>query len=254
MNGWKQELADSSAWAFSQAVAGMISNVYEIPFSDVRPDDGAFDVDLNHSLNKPSDRLEEEFPNVQYMMEDNLRTLYESAHENGRDQLQIVLQMKPVDTALLSLLYIPFLTRDKVNRDPELQNYYPGVISRSEEFHESGFYTKGWRSFAEGIRELGRSQAELHNDHVLTESTTIAQVLVWCDEIFCVTDLASGEVLQGHGDGKVRRVPHVVRLEMVVRHKYPLVDGKSQTPSTPHLGNWVITDWDDLLEGNIWYR
>ena len=28
-SGWKQELADSSSWAFSQAVAGILSNTYQ---------------------------------------------------------------------------------------------------------------------------------------------------------------------------------------------------------------------------------
>jgi hypothetical protein len=76
------------------------------------------------------------------------------------------------------------------------------------------------------------------------ETTLFAEVFVYCDEVFRVTDLQTGALLQGYDDGKIRQVLHGVRLERLV----------SWTPETGKTkGNWMITDIDDLLDGNCWY-
>ena len=82
--------------------------------------------------------------------------------------------------------------------------------------------------------------------YAVLESTVIAQVLVTCDEVFSVTDVATGMLLQGNGTKQT--VQHLVRLEVVVETRIP-VEGKS----TNHVGSWQITDWDDLLGGNLWF-
>ena len=79
----------------------------------------------------------------------------------------------------------------------------------------------------------------------MLESTIIAQVAIHCREAFSVIDTGLGEVVQGDPDGKPIDVTHLVRFEMVVQAS---VQGG---PST--LGKWQITDWDDLLDGNVWY-
>jgi hypothetical protein len=82
----------------------------------------------------------------------------------------------------------------------------------------------------------------------VTESTVICQVLVSCDEIFWVKDLATGTIIQGHEDGQIRKVWHLVRMEMVVEThpaKGPILPFKQKQ------GNWQLTDIDDLLEGNL---
>ena len=92
-------------------------------------------------------------------------------------------------------------------------------------------------------------------------STVICQVLLECDEIFWVKDLATGTILQGglpppseEEDGgtsssSFRRVVHLVRFEMVVdvtkrRRNWIL-------PFDMKLGRWQITDIDDHLKGNL---
>ncbi|KAI2490199.1 hypothetical protein MHU86_24390 [Fragilaria crotonensis] len=49
-SGWRQELADSSSWAFTQAVAAMMSNLYRVPFGDIRREEGDIEVDFKHTI------------------------------------------------------------------------------------------------------------------------------------------------------------------------------------------------------------
>jgi len=224
-NGWKQDLAASSSWAFSQAVAGLLANTYRIPFDDIRQDDdedGDFDVDLSgHTMTTDSLLQTEEdeiFPELEYMVEEKLRTLYQSAHEHGRDQLQIKLQMKPTSSWFLGAYMVPFLTRETVKKTPALKNTYKNMwaelseeeqkLDRDLSLIEIGKFT------VDKFRLLARDQAELLDDHVSLKSTIVAQVLVECDEVFYVKDLKTGKIIQG--DGEVRKVSHLVRLEVVV--------------------------------------
>jgi hypothetical protein len=257
-NGWKQDLAESSSWAFSQAVAGMLANNYRIPFEDIRQDDedGEFDVNLpKHTMTTQSlyrdDGEEDVFPELEYMVEEKLRALYQSAHEFGRDQMQIELQMKPTGAWLLGSFMVPFLTREKVKAEPALKTTYRDIYARILEEEDNlgreiSFFEIG-KLVSHEIRLLGRDQAELLDDHMSLKSTIVAQVLIECDEIFSVTDLTTGKIIQG--DGELRRVPHVVRLEVVVDTQKEY----GKRGSHNELGSWQITDWDDLLEGNIWY-
>ena len=72
--------------------------------------------------------------------------------------------------------------------------------------------------------------------------------MVECDEIFCVKDLSTGVTIQGDDDGKVRRVWHLVRFEMIVE-TFPNNGGF--LPFQHKQGNWQISDIDDLLDGNL---
>jgi hypothetical protein len=77
------------------------------------------------------------------------------------------------------------------------------------------------------------------------QMTIVAQVAVQCDEIFLVKDLESDTVLQGDASGEMTDVTHLVRFEIVV-------DIDSQTGKS-EIGRWKITDWDDLLDGNVFW-
>jgi hypothetical protein len=81
------------------------------------------------------------------------------------------------------------------------------------------------------------------------ESTVICQVLIHCDEIFCVKDAETGRLLQGHADEKFRRVVHLVRFEQTVTTHW--TDSGGILPFRVEPGEWQITDIDDLLEGNL---
>ena len=88
----------------------------------------------------------------------------------------------------------------------------------------------------------------------------MAQVSIQCKEIFCVRDVVTGDILQGHcGDViRPRDVTHLVRFEMVLRET--LVDDNSKGQNNEYdddweveIGRWQITDWDDLLDGNVFF-
>jgi|UPI000581B538 hypothetical protein len=240
-NSWRKELAEASTWAFSQGVAGIVSNVYKMPFKSVLTDSGQ--MDFSFSPNEAATDGEKEAsycPEVEYMLSRPLRDLYQSAHESGRDQFRIRLQMLPIRSTLYSLFCIPFLTREAIGKDPalldEMISYH--VMMRTSPIQGiQGFY--GWM-----LKQLQKNEGNLF-------TTVDLQVLVECEEIFQVQDISSGNILQGFEDGKSRKVLHLVRLETNVR--------SFAGQSFPHFlkqepGNFQITDIDDLLGTKKWYH
>ena len=185
------------------------------------------------------------------MLEENLRSLYESAHKHGKTQLKMELQCKPRSSEFLSLLWIPFLTRDAIDREPTLRgaipSMYQSIVQEEIELGRSLSPVELFRRVMSHGLNLSNSQMVQHEEFATLESTLIAQALVHCDEIFRVIDLGSGKVVQGRADGKIRRVSHVVRLEVVTRTKITMWG------PTTEVGSWQITDWDDMLGGNIWF-
>lgn len=75
------------------------------------------------------------------------------------------------------------------------------------------------------------------------ETTVFADVTVHCEERFWVKDLELGQIIQGSASGP-RKVLHTIRLERVMT----LSEQRGRS-----LGEWMITDIDDLLEGNRWF-
>lgn len=244
-SGWRQELADSSSWAFTQAVAAMMSNLYRVPFGDIRREEGDIEVDFKHTITTSNTDTEKSVnesetfssPDLEYMVEEKLRNLYKNAHASGRDQIQIHLQMQTTSVRLLSLMMIPLFTRKESKQQPSttvpVTKWLMEVASTPP---------------SECVAKV-QSKLHRYDGYVAYEHTIIAQVLVYCDEVFSVTDLSSGSVLQGYGDGKVRNVPHVVRLETVVEHQLQLEKRETKVV----IKGWQITDWDDMLGGNVWF-
>jgi len=196
---------------------------------------------------KPEDDFDDEnAPELDYMLQKQLRTLYETAHEHTRHNLQIRLQTEPYDAEIVSMFLIPFITRERVEATPALRHALRNVWVHLEEKEE----TLGRRlSMGEAISEiagelesLAKKQADRQG---VVESTIICQALIKCREIFTVRDVELDQVVQGDPEGKVNDVTHLVRFEMTISAS---INGG---PST--LGSWQITDIDDLLEGNVWY-
>lgn len=219
---------------------------------------------VNETENKPREAEEEEedeeedivTPEIEDMMEEKLRKLYEACHEFGKDQMRIQLQTEPIHCELVSLLFIPYLTRQAVHDSPSLRHAYRNILRSMQEnsIDENGNRKSIPSLFQEGMRLFeeffdSRAQIDRARQTATMESTVIAQVLIDCDEVFSVIDVATGMLIQGHGEKQ--RVSHVVRLEVVVKEVLPLdEDGKSSM----HVGSWQIVDWDDLEGGNIWYK
>jgi hypothetical protein len=74
------------------------------------------------------------------------------------------------------------------------------------------------------------------------------QVLIECDEVFQVIDTKTGAVLQGTPDGLVQRVVHLARFEVDVKTFGFWWLSKNE------IGNWQLTDIDDLLGHATWYQ
>jgi hypothetical protein len=175
------------------------------------------------------------------MVDDELLKLYESARDFGRKTMNVKLEMTttPVDIQhpeIVNLFVFPFLSRSTLKEVPGFQHRYKRMVD--------AIAINDWTLARKELDDIMRRWV----DRGWTESTVLAQVLVPCDEIFYVKDAFTGEVLQGHGDEKARRVVHLVRFEMVV--KSHLKDDGSWIPVQNELGKWKITDIDDLLQGN----
>mmetsp|Transcript_51142 Transcript_51142/g.55399 ORF Transcript_51142/g.55399 Transcript_51142/m.55399 type:complete len:122 (-) Transcript_51142:53-418(-) len=92
------------------------------------------------------------------------------------------------------------------------------------------------------------------------ESTVIAQCIVWCDELFYVKDLTTGQIIQGQeeqhrGEKEIdpaitvgsKKIPHLVRMEKTVITKRDPISGTFENEQQ----DWIITDIDDIVGGNL---
>lgn len=207
---------------------------------------------FNKSAINDNDHQLEERPSIHNMLESNLQSLYHSAHAAAKSKLQIHLECQPKSAHLLSLFTVPLLTREEVRQTPSLQSLYPDLyhkllVKAFEEMERSNGrnVSLSWRQVYEELKEFVDDKVGKQEDEGVIQMTVVAQAVIECDEVFYVKDVASGEVVQGDADGKMKQVLHLVRFEMVVDW-----DWQRQELQT---GNWQITDWDDLLDGNIYY-
>jgi hypothetical protein len=258
---WRDDLAEGAAWAFARGVAAVVSSAWAVPFKEVAAsDDGRIEFDWpppppppdendgvveekekkdGDSEDKKHDEEDDDDddarPDVEAMLSQPLRRLYQAAHDSGRDQLLIRLQMEPVDAGLYAFLYIPGLSRVGSERNPDLLQKARLLLA------SSGAGAAGVPSVQEFVRGVARHLEREFQRHGKFHTTVEVQVLVECREIFQVVDRETGVVLQGSPDGAVRNVVHLVRLEATVEY--------------PHQRNynWIITDIDDLLDSKPWF-
>ncbi len=242
-NTWRNDLANSAAFAFSQSVTAVLNSAYRVPWNDdTDHDDLLVNFDSqNESNDKKYNTNNTDCPDVEDMLDELLVQKYQAAHEYGRDQIRVKLQMRPVTAQLNFLFGAPHLTRAEVRQDPSLQQKIPGLFLEAAEVSGGRNFVKFVTSWSE---EMMMEQMNRRNEPIVS-TTILAQVQVCCDEVFSVRDVATGALLQGDGDDAFRPVFHLVHLEMIV--DYNMETGEL------HKGNWIITDWDDLLDGNIWF-
>jgi hypothetical protein len=292
LGDWRAQLAESASYAFTRGVAGIISNVYHVPYRGVLRDDQGketttltFDSSLGASsseANKDGSRTDaaastaperehddsedDESPDVEYMLDQPLRKLFQSAHEHGRDQLLVRLETTPVRAAVYSLFCLPFVSRGMAARDPTILErmrhiVFPMSVNSSEEQKRStdGASVASPSAFS-SMYEHVQSQVD-RNDRL--ETTVELQVLVECEEVFQVVDRTTGVVVQGAGaaggegpdegagGSSKRNVWHLVSLEATSITTF--TDAFPYLPDTVP-GNWIITDIDDLLGPKKWYH
>jgi hypothetical protein len=236
----EEDIAHSTSWAFAQAIAGVVSDVYQVPLEDI-----ALDDKINFQFPPPDggavqDGDSKESSGSESMLARPLKDLFKSAHESGKHQLKIRLEMQPKSTKFHSLFALPFVSRAAVEKDPSILE----KVFRSMALMRS--------NPGESFKKLYKFVEEQEKLHGKLSTTVEVQVLVECDEIFQVVDLNTGVVLQGHEDGLVRSVVHLVRMEKTVE----TYDNDNTFPYSPVIrqGNWQITDIDDLLgHTKKWY-
>jgi hypothetical protein len=279
---WRDELAESSGWAFAQGVAAIMSNTYELPLEKVAKGDD--EVKFSFPLEPESeDRTEDNnkgdscdsvstdetnedsttkdsnvsddnssVAEVESMVGKQLRELYKSAHASGHDQLRIRLEMIPTGRCHLhNLVGFPFVTRSAVAKDNVLQEIL-GEFTVARLARQGNYYGI-LNSMYEHIMLNhfgGEKDTRTKKDHFQT--TVEIQVLVECDEIFCVMDAKTGAVLQGSPDGQ--RVWHLARFETTIETEI-LNRPNRWLPSisSRRTDNWQLTDIDDLLGPTTWY-
>lgn len=209
-----------------------------------------FPISFQHSITPTDDyhlKQASQEDASHHMIESTLISLYRSAHTFGKHKLEINLQSRPKAARLESLFVFPFLTRKEVGNHLHLKHCYRNIVKAiqtktMEAGRELNLYEIG-NVVAEELDQLSAKQMK-RNASGNMQITIVAQVSIQCDEIFKVVDTEIGDVVQGDKDGNVNDVTHLVRFEMVVDLTK---DGDIQ------LGTWQITDWDDLLDGNMFF-
>ncbi|KAG7337062.1 hypothetical protein IV203_008194 [Nitzschia inconspicua] len=257
---WEADLVESMQWAFFQAVPAMLSNTFTVPF-DKLVSSGDDTVEFSHE----SKRLVDDIPNgeqdkeevqkqerptgvtsqkaVERMVHPDLLQLYHTAREFGTESLRVRLEMKSTNEppVLVNLFAFPFLSRSNHKKRKKKYNLLLDSIAESGGISSGGLSPDAMETvhgFMEEFSQTGKM-----------ESTVLCQVLIPCDEIFCVKDAETGRLIQGHADEKFRRVVHLVRFEQTVTAHWTNKGGIFPFRIEP--GEWQITDIDDLLEGNL---
>eukprot|EP00934_Nitzschia_sp_Nitz4_P005467 Nitzschia sp. Nitz4//scaffold183_size43938//3886//6747//NITZ4_007264-RA/size43938-processed-gene-0.12-mRNA-1//-1//CDS//3329539596//5457//frame0 len=234
-SSWKADLAESMSWAFTQGVAALLSNFSSVPVNAIVHDE--YTLKFQHPVQAPSTQtpnkeLDQVLP-LENIMDKKLLDLYQSARNklSAEKGTEMCLLTVPYSAELVSLYSIPYMSRAKASSDKALHTFYKNMIDKPS----------GERS--PFLNRLRHEQLETGQ----MESTVIAQVLVWCNETFYVKDPQTGDVLQGTADHETsRNVPHLVRFEMTVHTKHDTAGSLQNIHQ-----NWIITDIDDMLEGNI---
>lgn len=284
---FQDELSADMSWGFTQGVANLLSNLPlsgggdHIPLDRIithNNDDGSSEIDFCETIEISRscktgalrvrvvsddetsteeldyNSLKEAIP-LGKMFQKKMVELYQSSvteivaktldnddSANPPDEKQsfeLRLKMIPSDYEFTTLYAIPYLSRRNAKGDPDLVAFYDKMLNETST-RRAPYLSK------------------LRQEHLETngymESTIIAQCLVWCEEVFYVKNLSTGEIVQGREEKdpastepEAQKTPHLVRMERTVITKRNTDTGKYKTEQE----NWIITDIDDLLDGNL---
>ena len=230
--------------------------------------------DNNNDNNNNNDNDNEEYS----MLQRNLRNLYQNAKRHSHpNKINILLRTEPQSAKVESMFPIFGLSRSLVEDRPNLRHTYRNYSKRLQDRHKERASATGKSSsrlnpiemgtfVMDSLQEVMAKSAQLSNDGKAV-ITIVAQVSIQCKEIFIVRDIITGDVLQGVDDVEPRDVTHLVRFEMVLRETLIDEDDENNDNSKKQkgqysnededweieIGRWQITDWDDLLDGNVFF-
>ena len=232
--------------------------------------------DNNDNDNNNNDNDDEEHS----MLQRNLRNLYQNAKRHSHpNEINILLRTEPQSAKIESMFPIFGLSRSLVEDRPNLRHTYRNYSKRLQDRHKERALATGKSSSSsrlnpiemgtfvmDSLQEVMAKSAQLSDDGRAV-ITIVAQVSIQCKEIFIVRDVITGDVLQGVDDVEPRDVTHLVRFEMVLRETLINEDDENNDDSKKQkgrysnededweieIGRWQITDWDDLLDGNVFF-
>lgn len=240
---WKGELAESMSWAFTQGVGGLLADLTSqtVPMNNIIKD--AYEVKFHTKVggktsNAKVDQKDETLVDdnttivpLANMLEPKVIEFFQAAKQNITKETEICLKMVPFSAELVSLYAIPYLSRRNTQSDKALLEFYRTMMKKPS---------------MDRSNDLSKLRKEKLETGIM-ESTVIAQVLIWCNEVFYVKDVDTGKVIQGSDDNDViRNIPHLVRMESTVK-----TTKRSDGSFHNIQENWIITDIDDMLDGNL---
>mmetsp|Transcript_31006 Transcript_31006/g.47285 ORF Transcript_31006/g.47285 Transcript_31006/m.47285 type:complete len:313 (-) Transcript_31006:278-1216(-) len=229
---WKQPLANDMGWAFQKGLAGLLSNQLSVPMGKIDKGGDGIEVDTalfrdQSSTNWTDEDIKASKKFIEETLEERLRSKYSNILDP--DVHDFKFKCRPADYVLEYAYVIPILTREIVARDPSLLEMYrdldQSILSKSVSPDD----------IQEQVQKL---MARVKNGEATF--TLIVDMSVKCLESFCISNRETGDIIQGSGDEQ--EVYHLVRFENI-----------AQKNKEPSLGNWIISDWDDLLQGNVWH-
>lgn len=251
------ELEHAFCCAFSCGVTSILPIASCSHVRKDSPDDAEFDVNVDIILDSTAEKSETNIDcggngDEYNMLQQDLRKLYQSARKHSHPtKLNMVLRTVPKSAEVQSMFPVFGLSRKLVRDHPNLKHSYRNLGKDLQRMQNEAAATgRGrlnpvdiGRFLFDGLEELMERSAKLSGDD-RASITLVAQVLIRCREVFCVKDCDTGEITQGWNDVMPRDVQHLVRFEMVIRES--MDEGLE-------IGRWQIVDWDDLLEGNIFF-
>lgn len=170
------------------------------------------------------ENVEEEEMLCSLMLEKKLIELYTNAVDPSTTDL--LLCLKPLSSKLENVFSVIF-TREAVEEDSSL-------AEAGRKMRYESRVTRNPMEVSRMLKDLDDKQKPI------ALFTIMADVSIQCLETFAVKDKSTGTIVSGSTDPQ--EVTHLVRFEVTTD-----LDGGR------HLGSWRIVDWDDLLEGNVWY-
>jgi len=229
---WEADLSNNFAVAFEFAMEELLRTLFRVPVKNengIISNDSSTGSDFINNINHDEIHSTEDNEYLNSMMDKKLLKQYQINPEN----MHLKFPLQPIEAKLQHLFAVPLpgLTREIVEGNP----YIRGSIYRLHSAYDEN-------GFDEHYFDLLTDFAK----HGPDKGTVIAEAAIKCLEFFQVKDTASGHVVQGMDDGsEEEEVVHIVRFEVVT-------DGK-QDGGEREIGNWKITDVDDLLEGNLFH-
>jgi len=175
---------------------------------------------------------------------DNINTA--SCAANTNSELELTLQMIPMDYKVLKIGCLPFLSRNIIEEKPNFREEYFAMHKLVR--------TRGFRAFLDHWMDFANKTTDERG--VFMETTVSADILVTCTEQFHVKeyvpnkDSPEATISTIQGDDKYRQVQHLVRMELDFHAEFDRDASHELREDDLRWvkGNWKIVDIDDRMD------